>query len=62
MGKSETEDRILKAARCEFLSKGYEGTRMRSIAERADINKGLLHYYFKTKDALLVHVFQETFQ
>lgn len=34
---------------------------MRSIAERAEINKGLLHYYFKTKDALLVEVFHETF-
>lgn len=62
MGKSETEQRILKAAREEFLSKGYDGTRMRSIADRAEINKGLLHYYFKTKDTLLIEVFHETFE
>ncbi len=61
MGKSETEQKILSAAREEFLAKGYDGTRMRSIAERAEINKGLLHYYFKSKEALLVHVFRETF-
>jgi TetR/AcrR family transcriptional regulator len=61
MGKSETEQRILNAARCEFLCKGYDGTRMRSIAERAEINKGLLHYYFKSKDSLLAEVFAETF-
>lgn len=62
MGKLETDEKILLAARAEFLCNGYDGARMRAIAERAGINKGLLHYYFKTKDALLVHVFQETFQ
>lgn len=57
-----TEEKILTAARCEFMQKGFEGARMRSIAERADINKGLLHYYFKSKEQLLIEVFQETFK
>lgn len=61
MGKESTEQLILQAARSEFMAKGFDGTRMRSIAERAEINKGLLHYYFKTKEALLVNVFKETF-
>ncbi|GAB4379919.1 MAG: hypothetical protein Kow0075_10840 [Salibacteraceae bacterium] len=56
-----TEERILSAARQEFLEHGYDGSRMRSIAERARINKGLLHYYFKSKEALLQRVFESTF-
>lgn len=54
-------DKILEAAREEFLKNGYDATRMRSIAERSEVNKGLLHYYFKSKDALITEVFQTTF-
>lgn len=57
----KARDRILEAAREEFLNNGYDATSMRCIAEKADINKGLLHYYFKTKDALIIQVFEETF-
>jgi len=57
-----TEEKILGAAEAEMLERGYDGARMRSIAEKAEINKGLLHYYFKTKETLLVAVFQKTFQ
>lgn len=56
-----TEEKILEAAEVEFMTKGYDGARMRSIAEMAEINKGLLHYYFKSKEALMVRVFQRTF-
>lgn len=62
MGKMNTRDRIISAAKEEFFSKGYDATRMRSIADRAEINKGLLHYYFKTKEALMLEVFQGTFK
>ena len=34
------------------LNEAYDGARMRSISEKAEINKGLLHYYFKSKEAL----------
>lgn len=56
-----TEEKILQAAEDEMLERGFEGARMRSISEKADINKGLLHYYFKSKEALLIKVFQKTF-
>lgn len=45
-----------------MLERGFEGARMRSISEKAEINKGLLHYYFKSKEALLIKVFQKTFR
>lgn len=57
-----TEEKILEAAREEFMVNGYSGCRMRSISEKAGINKGLLHYYFKSKDALFMQVFDATFQ
>lgn len=53
----KTEQRILKAAEEVFHEKGYDGARMREIADQAGINKGLLHYYFKTKDKLFEAIF-----
>ena len=57
-----TEEKILQAAREVFQQKGYDGARMRDIADRASINKGLLHYYFRTKDALFEKIFGIAFQ
>ncbi len=57
-----TEKRILKAAREVFVQQGMKGARMQEIADRAGINKALLHYYFRSKDALFERVFTETLQ
>ena len=46
------EARILVAATDEFASKGFYGARMQSIADAANINKAMLHYYFRTKENL----------
>lgn len=63
MGKDlNTEEKILQAAREVFQQKGYDGARMRDIADTANINKGLLHYYFRTKDALFEKIFGIAFQ
>lgn len=56
-----TEDKILYAAEEVFHQKGFSGARMQEIADRAEINKGLLHYYFKTKDKLFEAVFSKAF-
>ncbi len=52
-----TEDKIFDAATEEFEEKGMDGARMQNIADRAGINKALLHYYFRTKDKLFMAVF-----
>lgn len=52
-----TEQKILDAAEQVFHEKGYDGARMQEIADKATINKGLLHYYFKSKDALFEAIF-----
>jgi len=53
-----TKEIILSGAKEIFLEKGFQGARMRDIAERANINKGLLHYYFKSKKILFVAAFK----
>lgn len=54
---NSTEQKIVEAAQDVFHEKGYDGARMQEIADKASINKGLLHYYFKTKDALFDAIF-----
>lgn len=54
-----TENQILVAAREVFIAKGYEGARMQEIADKAGINKALLHYYFRSKENLFDAVFSE---
>jgi len=54
-----TEIQILVAAREVFIAKGYESARMQEIADRAGINKALLHYYFRSKENLFDAVFSE---
>ncbi len=49
---SDTEQKILSAAKKVFLSKGYAATKTRDIAEEADINIASLHYYYRSKDKL----------
>lgn len=48
-----TRKSILLAAREEFFEKGFNGTRIESIAKRAGINKQLIYHYFKNKDELM---------
>ncbi|MBK7408439.1 MAG: TetR/AcrR family transcriptional regulator [Saprospirales bacterium] len=58
----DTEGRILVAAKRVFVRKGYTGARMQEIADEAGINKGLLHYYFRSKDNLFSSIFEEAFR
>ncbi len=47
-----TEEKIIQAAEKVFLRDGYDGARMKVIAEEAGLNKALLHYYFRSKENL----------
>jgi len=59
--KNQTEEKIIQSAEEIFLEKGFDGARMREISDRAGINKGLLHYYFKSKDKLFEQIFYVAF-
>lgn len=52
-----TEQKILKAAKIVFIKKGFDGARMEDIAKQADINKALVHYYFRSKENLFEQIF-----
>jgi TetR/AcrR family transcriptional regulator len=56
-----TEEKILDAAKDVFQQKGLTGARMQEIADKAGINKALLHYYYRTKDKLFEKVFELAF-
>jgi AcrR family transcriptional regulator len=53
-----TEQKIMDAAEHVFLDEGFSGARMQHIADRAGINKAMLHYYFRSKDKLFELVFR----
>jgi AcrR family transcriptional regulator len=57
-----TQEKILDAAKEIFIKKGMYGARMQEIADRAGINKALLHYYFRSKNKLFDAIFEEAFQ
>ncbi|WP_372775142.1 TetR/AcrR family transcriptional regulator [Mangrovibacterium sp.] len=55
--KDNTEEKIIEAATDVFVQKGMDGARMQEIADRAGINKALLHYYFRSKEKLFDAIF-----
>jgi AcrR family transcriptional regulator len=56
---TETETRILDAARAVFIRRGTAGARMQEIAAEAGVNQALLHYYYRSKERLSAAVFHQ---
>lgn len=61
-GRIRTENikSILKAAELEFATRGYNGASMNAIAQRANMARTNVHYYFKNKLALYGAVLKST--
>jgi|SRR5262252_4468123 len=57
----ESRAAILKAAIAEFSEQGIAGARTDAIAQAAHVNKALLYYYYKDKDALYEAVLDSVF-
>src|SRR6185437_16494526 len=57
----QTRAAILKAAMSEFAQEGVAGARTDAIARAARVNKALLYYYFKDKEALYGAVVDQIF-
>lgn len=45
-----------------MMKKGKDGVRMQEIADHAGVNKGLLHYYFRSKEKIFTEVFRKEFE
>lgn len=53
---SERANQILEAADALFGEQGYDAISVRDVAEAAEVNKALVFYYFKSKEALFERV------
>jgi AcrR family transcriptional regulator len=48
----ETKLALIKAARSEFIERGYINASLRSICKKAEVTTGALYFFFKDKDDL----------
>lgn len=55
---TESKRRILDAAERAFALRGYEGARLRDIAQEAGVHHALLHHYYGDKRGLFREVVQ----
>jgi AcrR family transcriptional regulator len=53
---TDTRDKILQAAFTLLSRQGYENASIKEIAEEAGVAQGLVHYYFKSKQLLVLAV------
>lgn len=51
-----TKELILRAAIKEISKKGYAATRLEDIAEKANVTRGAIYYYYKNKNAILYDI------
>lgn len=57
--RSDTRERIQDIALDLFAEQGYEKTSLREIADRLGVTKAALYYHFKTKEDILVSLFDD---
>jgi AcrR family transcriptional regulator len=60
--RGDTRQRIQDVALELFAEQGYEKTSLREIAERLEVTKAALYYHFKTKEEILVSIFEDVSQ
>ncbi|MGW1025175.1 TetR/AcrR family transcriptional regulator [Streptomyces sp. NPDC002577] len=57
--RGNTRQRIQDVALELFSAQGYEKTSLREIAEHLEVTKAALYYHFKTKEDILISLFQD---
>ncbi|HHW47464.1 MAG TPA: TetR/AcrR family transcriptional regulator [Clostridiaceae bacterium] len=57
----ETKNKIIEVAKRHFSEKGFDAARIHVIAKDVGVNKALIYYYFKNKEAILDHLIQTLF-
>src|SRR5215475_11391393 len=58
-GGGDKRERILSSAMRVFASKGFYGAKVSDIAEDAGVADGTIYLYFRSKDDLLISLFEE---
>ena len=59
-GTDNTEKRIETAAMQLFFTRGVDAVSIRDIAQAAECNSSMIHYYFRTKEKLLYFIVERT--
>lgn len=59
--RSDIDTRVVVAARRRFLAEGVDGASLRSVAQDAGTNVGMIYYYFPTKDDLFLAVVESAY-
>lgn len=54
----EKRKQILSAAFQALSERGYDSVTLQTIADYAEVSKGVVHYYFDNKEAVLVELLQ----
>ncbi len=57
-----SKNSILRASRDEFSEYGFGGARVDRIAQRSELNKRLIYYYFGDKEKLFQAVLEQAYQ
>ncbi|MEW2139725.1 helix-turn-helix domain-containing protein [Streptomyces sp. NPDC005409] len=57
--RGDTRQRIQDVALELFAEQGYEKTSLREIAERLEVTKAALYYHFKTKEDIIISLFED---
>ena len=57
--KGDKRERIMSSAMRVFASKGFYGAKVSDIADDAGVADGTIYLYFKSKDDLLISLFEE---
>jgi AcrR family transcriptional regulator len=57
--RAETQRRLVEAAAEVFAERGFAGASLEAISKRAGYTRGAFHWYFSSKDELLVAVLRE---
>lgn len=55
----QTKENLLKAAKEEFLEKGYMKASLRNICKKADVTTGALYFFFQDKEDLFGALVEE---
>jgi len=56
--RDESIDKLLSAAKSQFVSKGYRGTTLEQIATAAGLTKGAVYFHFGAKELVLVQLLE----
>lgn len=59
MNEENVKEKLISAAKTEFLEKGYEKASLRSISGRAGVTTGAVYFFFKNKEDLFTSIVSE---